>query len=334
MTFHSPVWLYVIPVALLVLWGVFHLAARARKRQLGKFAADRLVADLLRSYSPARRRFKQLLIAAGVSLLLVALARPQIGYTWREMPARGIDVLFVLDSSRSMLAEDIRPNRLERAKLAILDFVDKVPGDRVGLVAFAGNAFLQCPLTLDYDAFEMSLEAVDTSVISHGGTDIARALIEAENAFDKDNNHKIVVLITDGEDLEQSGIDQARMLADRGMTIYTVGVGTSEGELIPVATSNGRIEYLRDSDGQPVTTRLDAETLKDIAEATGGFYVPLGVSGYGLEQVYESGLKSIPEQDLGVRRTKVSLERFQWPLGLAIFLLAWEPLVGTRRLFL
>ncbi len=334
MTFHSPVWLYVIPPALLVLGFIFHLASRARKRQLGKFAADRLLSGLLRSYSPGRRRFKQLLIAAGVALILVALARPQYGYTWKETSARGIDVLFVLDSSKSMLAQDIRPNRLERAKFAILDFVERIPGDRVGLVAFAGNAFLQCPLTLDYDAFRLSLEAVDTEVIPHGGTDIARALIEAEQAFSEDNNHKVVVLITDGEDLEQSGVEQARLLAQQGMTIYTVGVGTAEGELIPVESQRGRVEYLRDSDGKPVTTRLDEETLKDIAEATGGFYVPLGVSGYGLEQVFEAGLQSIPEQDLGSRRQKVWIERFQWPLGLGLFLLAWEPLVGTRRLFL
>jgi Ca-activated chloride channel family protein len=333
-TFHSPVWLYAIPAALLVLWFLFHLAARARKRELGKFAADRLLAGLLRSFSPARRRFKHLLIAAGVALVMLALARPEYGYTWRESPARGIDVLFVLDSSKSMLAQDIRPNRLERSKLAILDFVDKIPGDRVGLVAFAGNAFLQCPLTLDYDAFRLALEAVDTNVIAHGGTDIARALTEAENAFSADNNHKIVVLITDGEDLEQSGVDQARLLASRGMTVYTVGVGTPEGELIPVETERGQIEYLRDSDGKPVTTRLDEQTLRDIAEATGGFYVPLGASGYGLEQVFESGLKSIPDQDLGSRRTKIGIERFQWPLGLALFLLAWEPLVGTRKLFM
>ncbi len=334
MTFLSPVWLYVIPAALLLLGFVFHLAARARRKQLAKFAADRLLAGLLRSFSPARRRFKNLLIAVGVGLVLLALARPQFGYTWRETTARGIDVLFVLDSSKSMLAQDIRPNRLERAKLAILDFVEKIPGDRVGLVAFAGNAFLQCPLTLDYDAFAMSLEAVDTTVISHGGTDIARALIEAEQAFSETNNHKVVVLITDGEDLEESGLEQARMLAQRGMTIYTVGVGTTEGELIPVESGRGQVEYLRDSDGQPVTTRLDEETLKNIAEATGGFYVPLGVAGYGLEQVYEAGLKSIPDQDLGSQRQKIGLERFQWPLGLAIFLLAWEPLVGTRRFFL
>nr|WP_281398099.1 VWA domain-containing protein [Ruficoccus amylovorans] len=301
---------------------------------MSTFAADRLLGGLLRSFSSGRRRFKHLLIAAGVALVLLALARPQYGFTWRETPARGIDVLFVLDSSKSMLAQDIRPNRLERAKFAILDFVEKIQGDRVGLVAFAGNAFLQCPLTLDYDAFDMSLKAVDTNVISHGGTDIARALAEAENAFSANNNHKVVVLITDGEDLEQSGVDKARQLAKDGMTIYTVGVGTPEGELIPIRGANGQVEYLRDSDGKPVTTHLDEETLKEIAQATGGFYVPLGTSGYGLEQVYEAGLKSIPDQDLGSHRQRIGLERFQWPLGLAIFLLAWEPLVGTRRLFL
>ncbi|MEM8550549.1 MAG: VWA domain-containing protein, partial [Verrucomicrobiota bacterium] len=250
MTFATPIWLYAIPVLVLVLWLIFHAAARARLKQLGSFAAIRLRDELLRSVSPSRRRFKQILMVVGLVLVFSALARPQHGFSWRDTPSRGIDVLFVLDTSKSMLAQDIRPNRLERAKYAVLDFIDRLEGDRIGLVAFAGNAFLQCPLTLDYDAFRLSLDAVDTEIIAQGGTDIARALAEAENAFEQEKNHKIIILMTDGEDLEQSGVDYARESAQRGVTIYTVGVGTAEGQLIPIASRSGQIEYLRDSDGR------------------------------------------------------------------------------------
>ncbi|WP_309383019.1 VWA domain-containing protein [Cerasicoccus frondis] len=334
MNFEYTSWLLAIPVALLLLGGLFLANSRARKKRVREFASDRLVKQLLASYSPMRRRLKNGLILTALALLLFALARPQWGFTWRETKSKGIDIMFVMDVSRSMLAKDIKPDRLERSKLAVLDFIDKLEGDRVGLVAFAGNAFLQCPLTLDYDAFRQSLEAVNTDVISLGGTDIARAINEAEAAFPDKNNHKILVLITDGEDLEEDGIARAKEAADNGITIYTVGVGTAEGELIPVKDRYGRMGYLRDDNGQLVRTQLDADTLSEIAEVTDGFYTPLGPTGYGLEQVYEAGLEAIPEQELASRMQKVWLERFQWPLGIAIILLAWEPLIGTRRITL
>lgn len=331
MNFEHPSWLIAVPVALFLAVALFRASGKARSRLMRAFASDRLVAGLLASHSPRRRRFKQGLLLLALTLLVIACARPQWGFTWRETKAKGIDIMFVVDVSRSMLARDIKPDRLARAKLAILDFIDRLEGDRVGLVAFAGNAFLQCPLTLDYNAFRQSLEAIDTQVISLGGTDISRAINEAEAAFADDNNHKILVLITDGEDLEEEGIARARSAADNGVTIYTVGVGTPAGELIPVRDRYDRVGFLRDDNGELVRTSLDEDTLADIAEVTNGFYVPLGPTGYGLEQVYEAGLEAVPEQELSAQLQRTWLERFQWPLGFAIFLLAWEPLVGTRR---
>ncbi|MEO0794127.1 MAG: VWA domain-containing protein [Verrucomicrobiota bacterium] len=331
MNFEETSWLLVIPLALALLGWLFYTNSRSRRELVRKFASDRLVKQLLASYSPARRKFKNGLLIAAVLLVLFALARPQWGFSWRETKTKGIDIMFVVDVSRSMLAQDIKPDRLERSKFAILDFLEKLEGDRVGLVAFAGNAFLQCPLTLDYDAFRQSLEAVDTNVISLGGTDIARAITEAEAAFSDENNHKIMVLITDGEDLEEDGIARAKKAAANGVTIYTVGVGTAEGELIPMRDKFGRLQYLRDDNGEFVKTKLDADTLAEIAQVTEGFYTPLGPTGYGLEEVYEAGLEAVPEQELAAKMQKVWFERFQWPLGLAIILLIWEPLIGTRR---
>lgn len=329
--FADSLWLYLIPVPILLLLLLFWIDRRGRRASIRRFASGRLISDLLDSYSPTRKRLKNALLLLSAVLLFLSLARPQWGHTWSESQSRGIDLVFALDSSRSMLANDIKPNRLIRAKLAIEDFVNQLEGDRIGLVAFSGSAFLQCPLTLDYDAFFQSLDAIDTNVISAGGTDIAAALQEAEAAFSSDNNFKILILITDGEDLEGSGVEQARKAAENGVTVYTVGVGTAEGSPIPVRTRTGAVQYVRDANGQVVQSRLDPETLESIAEETGGFYVNLGPTGYGLEQVLEAGVGSIPEEEISSTLQRTAIERYQWPLAAALFLLVIEPLIGTRR---
>ena len=209
--------------------------------------------------------------------------------------------------------------------------LEKLEGDRVGLIAFAGQAFLECPLTLDYDAFRQSLEAVDPDIIALGGTDIASAISEAEVTFDQNDNHKILVLITDGEDLGNEGIRRARAAAESGVTIYTVGVGSSSGELIPIRQPDDSIDYLRDDRGNVVKTRLDEQTLLALAKVTDGFYVPLGATGDGLEQVYKNGLSRISKEETRSQMKKVAISRFQWPLVIALVLLFIEPLIGNRR---
>jgi Ca-activated chloride channel family protein len=298
---------------------------------LSQFAATNLLANLAASYSSSKRTIKVFLTISGVLLVLVAMARPQWGHQWQESKGRGIDILIALDTSKSMLAEDIKPNRLERAKLAIFDIVDKLEGDRVGLIAFSGQAFLQCPLTLDYDAFNQTLEIIDTSIIPVGGTNIASAINEASASFVHDDNEKILVLITDGEDLHRSGISLARKVSEEGVKIYTVGVGSATGELIPIRQENGEVEYLRDQEGNVVKTRLDSVTLMEIAKETNAFYVPLGHKGQGLDLVYEKGLQSIPKQEREARLNKIPMERFQWPLILALVTFFIDGLLGTKR---
>ncbi len=329
--FADRLWLLLLPVSVVLLILLFWIDRRGRRASIRRFASGRLVSDLLESYSPTRKRLKNALLVVSAALLFLSLARPQWGHTWTESRSRGIDLVFALDSSRSMLANDIKPNRLIRAKLAIEDLVNRLEGDRIGLVAFSGSAFLQCPLTLDYDAFFQSLDAIDTNVISAGGTDLAAALQESEAAFSSDNNFKILVLITDGEDLEGSGVAQARKAAENGVTVYTVGVGTPEGAPIPVRTRTGATQYVRDENGRVVQSKLDPDTLQTIAEETGGFYVNLGPTGYGLEQVLEAGIGSIPEEEISSELQRTAIERFQWPLALALLLLILEPLIGTRR---
>lgn len=331
MTFQWPYVLFALPFALGGLLLLFFSTQRARAQMLGRFAAARLLPVLLVTYSPILRLVKNILVAGGVLFVLVALARPQWGYDWQENHARGVDVVFVLDTSRSMLTPDVQPSRLERAKLAIYDCVQKMPGNRIGLVAFAGDAFLQCPLTLDYDAFRQTLDAVDTNTIARGGTDIAVGLDAAATALEKSGNHKIIVLLTDGEDLEAGGVAEAKTLAEQGITIYTVGVGTAQGEIIPIRDSAGKTGFVRDERGELVKSQLDSTTLSDIANATHGFYQPLGPTGEGLMRVYEDGIKKLPDQDQKSKMTRQPVERYQWPLAAAVLLLTAELLIGTRR---
>jgi len=274
MQFAHSIWLIAGFAACTILGFGFYHFRKTGQAALKKFAAVHLLKRLTESVSPGRRMAKRILLLVAVASIFVALARPQVGYQWKEIKRKGIDILLAVDTSKSMLATDVRPNRLERSKLGILDFVSRLEGDRVGLIPFAGTAFLMCPLTLDYDAFRQSLETLDTQIIPQGGTDIATAIREAETAFSNNANHKILVLVTDGEDLEGEALSAAKAAAQKGMVIYTVGVGTPAGELIPLKDSSQGVQFVKDAKGQVVKSRLDEKMLGEIAQVTGGQYEP------------------------------------------------------------
>lgn len=331
MTFHSPIWLYAGLIAAIALIALAFYSRSKRRDMLSKFASKRLMPELTRTVSRPKIIAKNTLAFLSVMLIFAALARPQWGYRWEETKTRGIDIIFAIDTSNSMLAEDVKPDRLERAKLSVLDLVNILQGDKIGIVAFSGQAFLQCPLTLDYDAFRMSLEALDTNVIQRGGTNISAAIEEAEVAFASTSNRKIIVLISDGEELEDSALSAAKKAAEDGVVIYTLGVGGANGEFIPVRDASGGTTLLKDESGNPVKSRLNEKTLTEIAKATGGFYEPLTAD--GMDIIYNEGLKKIPTQELSSRMKQLAIERFQIPLGLAILLLALSSLTGTRKFF-
>jgi Ca-activated chloride channel family protein len=332
MQFAQPLWLLVgLITCAFVLWSYRRFDKRQRIA-LGQFAATRLLPRLAPSVSWGRRHARRALFLTGLLLTFVALARPQAGYVWEETHRKGLELLFAVDTSKSMLSQDVKPDRLMRAKLAVHDLVEKLNGDGVGLIAFAGNAFVQSPITLDYDAFLESLDALDTNTIPRGGTDIAAAIHEAEATFKtRTAAEKILVLVTDGEDLEASGIAAAKEAAQQGVKIFTVGVGTVAGELIPVTTENGGTDFVKDENGKPVRSRLDETTLRKIAEETGGMYEPLGVHGEGLNAIYDKGLAQFTRHDLSTRRTKVYIERFYWALLGAVACFMAGMLIGTRR---
>jgi Ca-activated chloride channel homolog len=329
--FAQPLWLYGTAAALLLLTGWAWWADRRSRRLLERFVAGNMVQRLVASFSRPRQRFKAALSVLACFFLLLAFARPQWGTITEEIELQGVDILFALDTSRSMLAEDYQPNRLERAKLAILDLVSRLEGDRVGLIAFAGNAFLQCPLTLDYSSFLLTLQAINTDTIPRGGTDIAAAIEEAMAYFQETDHHRVLVLISDGEDLEASGILRAREAAAQGIAIFTLGIGSPEGELIPLRSPDGSVDYLRDPAGNPVRTRLDEASLQAIASAGNGIYRRLGRGPAALDEVYAAARSTLEEATMGALTRERPIERYHWPLALGLLCLVMEWSISNRR---
>ena len=327
-----PAWLAAGALAcacLIWLWRRYDARQRAA---LAQFVSPHLRSQLTQSVSIGRRRAQRALTLASLALLFIALAGPLMGYRWELVSRRGNEIIFAVDTSRSMSTPDVKPDRLARAKLAIDDFTNKLDGDAVGLVAFAGNAFLVCPITLDYGAFHESLSAIDINTIPRGGTNIASAIREAQTALRRHpHSDKILILVTDGEDLEGDALVAAKTAVQQdGLKIYTIGVGTPQGDLIPLTASPDG-GFVKDDSGGLVKSRLDESALKAIAAATGGLYAPLGSQAQGFETIYTVGLAPTLKHDLASRRQRVYIERYQWPLAGSVGLLLTSLLVGSRR---
>jgi Ca-activated chloride channel family protein len=332
MNFGHPWWLLAAVFACGAMWWVWRRHDRRQRAALEQFIAPQLRDQLTQSVSGPRTLIKRALFATSIALLFAAIAAPQAGYQWEQIKRRGNDIIFAVDTSRSMTTPDVKPNRLARAKLAIDDFVNRLNGDAVGLVAFAGTAFLQTPITLDYGAFHESLAALDTHIIPRGGTNITSAIREAQAALQRrPGSDKVLILITDGEDLEGDSLAAAKAAAAQdGLKIFTVGVGSANGDLIPLPADQGG-GFLKDSDGQLVKSHLDESALKAIAAATGGAYAPLGAENQGLDTIYQEALAPLAKHDLESRSQKIYTQRFQWPLGAALFALLGSLMITTRR---
>ncbi|MCW5212524.1 VWA domain-containing protein [Desulfobulbus sp. TB] len=330
-TFAQPFWLLIGFITCLAIFIYMLFNTRLRKKELQKFVAPKLLGGLTGNVSSSRRQLKGILFIIGIACLFFALARPQYGEQWIEVRQKGIDILIGVDVSKSMLVQDIKPSRLERAKLAIRDFVTKLEGDRVGLLPFAGTAFLMCPLTTDYEAFNASLDTLDVGSIPKGGTDIGLAIRQGGEVLSNEANHKIFVLVTDGEDLSEDAVQAAKEAKKENMVVYTIGVGTPEGELIPVASQGQVGRFIQDAQGRFITSKLDEQALTTLAETTGGLYAPLGSTGQGFDTLYEKKLSLIPQEEHEQRRRKIPIERFPWPLAAAVLVLSIDFLVTGRR---
>lgn len=306
-----------IPLLILTGW-----LMRRRRVLLSRIAEQGLWTTMLAAYSPRRQRFLNLLRMLAIALAIIALARPQWGFKWEKVKQRGLSIIVALDTSKSMLAQDIKPNRLQQAKWGIRDLLKELHGDRIGLVAFSGDAFLQCPATGDYAAFTMMLDDIYAGIVPIGGTDFYNALDTAMDSFETSEENaadKVIILISDGEGLTGDPLSLVPRLKKEGIRVFTIGVGSKEGELIQ--TSDG---FVKDSEGKLVKSALNEDILERIARETGGFYVRSAPGDFGLERVYEQGLAQLQRAENEERMSKIWTERFQWFMAAGLLLVVVE----------
>jgi Ca-activated chloride channel family protein len=305
---------------------------RQRGKALARFAEPELLARLTGRIIPGMRAAKVALTLAALGLMIFALAGPRWGSHYQEVTQKGVDIVLLADVSPSMMVEDVKPNRLERARREILDFLNVVQGDRVGLVAFSGAAYVQCPLTLDYAALEMFLQALEPGLIPTAGTDLGAAIETGLSAFDpKAETDKVMLLITDGEDNEGRGLEAARKAAGKGVKIFVFGVGDAAGGPVPGGGPGG---FKKDEQGKMVLSRMDEESLRQIAAETGGTYVRSVAGDLDLDVLYFDGIRSrTTAQTLKSGKIRIEEERFFLFLLPAFILLLIEGFLAERRTF-
>jgi Ca-activated chloride channel homolog len=331
MNFGAPVFLWFAalfgPLLACFYWWTWRRSRAAAQR----FIPARLWAVLTEGVSTRRQIVKRALVTAGVVVALFAAARPRWGMGEEETASNGLDIIVCTDVSKSMIADDVAPNRLGRAKLALVDLARTAKSDRLGIVAFAGEAFLQCPLTFDTEAFVQTAGGLDFDTIPLQGTDLASAIREAGEAFNKESDgSKAIVIISDGEDHEEGAVEAAREAFAKGIHIYALGVGTDKGAVLRTADPYGNPVFVKDDAGNAVKSRLEPAALREVTSAAGGFYLPLD-GRQSVEALYRDGPGRLPRQMKKEGRRRDWIERFQWPLGLAIALLSAEMLVPEAR---
>lgn len=326
------------PVFLHGLWGILFLIAffiyisRYKEILLKRFGHLEMLNKMMPGYSKKRVVWKSILFILAYALLIIALADPQIGQTLEEVKREGVDIIVALDVSISMLAEDIAPNRLEKAKHEVLKLIDLLQGDRIGLVAFAGMAHVQCPLTLDYSAAKLFLRLMDTDLIPQPGTAVGDAIQKSIKAFNqKERKYKVLVLITDGEDHESDPVKAAEEAAREGILIYTIGLGSPQGVPIPLYDRYGNPSgFKKDRQGNVVTTKLDVTTLQKIAYITNGKYYISSAGETELEDIY-SEVSQLEKKELSSRQFSQYEDRFQIFIALALLALIIETFLPLRH---
>ena len=318
---------YLLLLLLIPFFFVFQaIVQMLRKRRMQKFGDVRLVSKLMPSYSKGKAWIRTSLFSLGFFFLIIGLSRPQIGAKLKEHQTKGAEIMIALDVSNSMLAEDYSPNRLERAKLAISRLVDKLRDDRIGLIVFAGNSFVQLPITTDYVSAKMFLRSISTESVPIQGTAMGEAINTAIRSFSaQSEKSRAIIVITDGENHEDDPVAAAKMAAENGIRVFTIGVGSPEGKPIPM---DG--DLLRDKNGDIVVTRLDEAVLQEVASAGNGLYVRAGNSEFGLNPIIDNIRKMEDEQYSSIVFEEFD-EQFMYFLGIALFFFVLEMLIGDRR---
>jgi Ca-activated chloride channel family protein len=302
------------------------LVLKLRRRRIRRFGDEELVRQLMPSYSVSRIWVKLTLFSIGFFFFVIGLSRPQIGAKLKEHETKGAEIMIALDVSNSMLAEDYSPNRLERAKLAISRLVDKLRDDRIGLIVFAGNSFVQLPITTDYVSAKMFLNTISTESVPIQGTAIGEAINTAIRSFSaQSEKSRAIIIITDGENHEDDPVAAAAQAAEMGIRVFTIGVGSPEGKPIPM---DGGL--LRDRDGNIVVTRLDESVLQEVAKAGNGLYVRAGNSEFGLNPIIDDIRRMEDERYSSIVFEEFD-EQFMYFMAIALFFFVLEMLVGDRR---
>ena len=310
-------------------WTLMILRARKLSRAV---IPDRLLFRVAYGQSPSRKWLRMAIWLFAATLLIVALARPQIGTKMEEVKRQGVDVMIAVDLSNSMLCEDYAPSRLESAKFAIQKFINGLKGDRVGLIAFAGSSIYHCPLTTDYGAAKLLTRILNPALVPEQGTAFAEAIQMATDAFSEqeDTKSKVLVIITDGEDHEPDALDVAREAKDKGIVIYTIGMGTPAGAPIPIVDAAGRKSgFKKDPQGQVIITRLNEEHLSELAQAGGGSYQRATPGGTELESIWDD-LSRMEKTEFGQMQFTAYEDRYAWFVFPALILLLLEFLIGER----
>lgn len=323
--FGTPEYLYLLAIVPILI-AVFVFYTRARKKRLARFGKNDTIRQLMPEASPRRVRNKFILVAIAVTLLILALARPQFGSKLKEVTRRGIEIMVAVDVSNSMLAEDFEPNRLERTKFAIDRLVEKLHEDRIGVIVFAGDAYVQLPITSDYLAARNFVKNLSPNMVSRQGTAMGAAIDLAANSFSvQSEGSRVLILISDGENHEDDPLAAAQAAAEKGIKIYTIGVGTPEGAPISI---NG--EFLKDENGQMVVSKLDEQMLEQVALATGGSYIRATNRSIGLDEIIER-VREVEKKELKTTVFEDYNEQYQYVLGLALIVLLLDMLMISRK---
>jgi len=329
--FAHPEYLYAL-LLVPALVAFFWFAARLRRNSLARFGVPRTVARLTESASPMKRLWQAILASLSLALLVVAIANPQIGTRMEEVKQEGIDLFIALDVSLSMKAEDIKPNRLEKAKLELRNLIGRLAGDRIGMIVFAGDAFTQFPLTTDYSAANLFLDVVDVDAVSLPGTNIGAAITRGLESFDfEEPTTKVIVIITDGENTEGDAFEAAEEAARKGVLLYAIGLGSPAGSPIPVYGASGdQVDFKRDRMGNVVVSKLDEPSLEKIAGAGKGKYFRASAGQDELDEIYRA-INALEKREFGVKQFTDYEDRYQIFLLAALLLLVTETLLTEKR---
>lgn len=328
--FAHPDFLYVL-LAVPALIFMYLITVRLRKRALKRFGDPALILQLMPDVSGAKPHFKFILVLLAFTLLIFAIAGPQFGSKLKEVKREGIEIILALDVSNSMMAEDIQPDRLERAKQAISSLIDRLENDKIGLIVFAGDAYTQIPITTDYSSAKMFLSNINTNIVSRQGTAIGSAIDLASKSFSPSTEaSKVIVIISDGENHEGNAIEAAKSAADKGIKIFTIGMGSTKGSPIPAGNNIMEKDFRRDREGNIIMTKLNVAMLSEIAQVGGGKYYGATSSRVGLNDLFEK-LNNLDKEEMETRVYSEYEEQFPYLIWIALGLLLFEFFIVEKK---